>query len=144
MLAKIFGNRSELFPVLLRIGAGLTFLFAGWSKLGNFSVPFFTTLGIPLPGIMGPFVTFLELIGGILLILGIGTRLVSLLLIGDMLVAIFVAKMGGAQGFLTLGLPGGWNAVRIEVMLLLSCVALLFTGPGKWSIEKNLLKREIP
>ena len=144
MLAKIFGNRSELFPVLLRIGAGLTFLFAGWSKLGNFSVPFFTTLGIPLPGIAGPFITFLELIGGICLILGIGTRLFSLRLIGDMLVAIFVGKMGGAQGFLALGLPGGWNAVRVEVMLLLTCVALIFTGPGKYSIENNLLKREIP
>ncbi len=144
MLAKIFGNRSELFPVLLRIGAGLTFMFAGWSKLSNFSVPFFTTLGIPLPGIAGPFITFLELIGGICLVLGIGTRLFSLLLIGDMLVAIFVGRMGGAQGFLAQGLPGGWSAIRAETLLLLTCVSLLFTGPGKWSLEKNLLKREIP
>lgn len=144
MLAKLLGNRSELFPVLLRIGAGITFLFAGLSKFGNFSVPFFTQLGIPLPGIAGPFITFVETVGGICLILGVGTRLFSLLLIGDMLVAIFVGRMGGAQGFLAQGLPNGWSAIRTETMLLLTCVALAFTGPGKFSIEKNLLKREIP
>jgi len=145
MLAKTFGKgNSSLVPLLLRIGVGLTFLFAGLGKFPAMAVPFFTQLGIPAPRITGPFISFLETIGGACILLGIGTRFFSALLIGDMLVAILAAKMGGQQGLMTLGLPNGWNAVRVEVMLLLGCLSLLFTGPGSPSVEQNVLKREIP
>jgi putative oxidoreductase len=145
MLAKIFdkGN-SGVIPLVIRIGVGLTFFFAGWSKLGNFAVPFFTQLGIPAPGITGPFITLLEMIGGLCILLGIGTRFFSLLLIGDMVVAILAARLGGQQGLLTLGLPGGWNSLRTEFLLMLGCLALLLSGPGAISVERSMLKREIP
>lgn len=144
MIGKIFGKGDGSWvPVLLRIGVGLTFLFAGWSKLSNFAVPFFTQLGIPAPGITGPFITFLELIGGLCILLGIGTRFFSLLLIGDMVVAILAARLGGQQGLLTLGLPNGWNAMRTELMLMLSCMALVLRGSGPLSIENSVLKREL-
>lgn len=143
MLAKTFGNNTSLIPLLLRIGAGLTFLFTGIAKLGAPPVAFFTQLGIPAPEIMAPFIAILETVGGLMLLLGFGTRLAAALLVCNMLVAIFAAKMGGAQGFMALGLPNGWNAVRIEVMLLLSCLALLFSGPGSPSIERNVMKREL-
>ena len=143
MLAKTLGNKTSLIPLLLGIGAGLTFLFTGIAKLGTPPVAFFTQLGIPAPEIMASFIAILETVGGLMLLLGFGTRLAAALLICDMLVAIFAAKMGGAQGFMALGLPNGWNAVRIEVMLLLSCLALLFSGPGSPSIERNVMKREL-
>ena len=143
MLAKTLGNKTSLIPLLLGIGAGLTFLFTGIAKLGTPPVAFFTQLGIPAPEIMASFIAILETVGGLMLLLGFGTRLAAALLVCDMLVAIFAAKMGGAQGFMALGLPNGWNAVRIEVMLLLSCLALLFSGPGSPSIERNVMKREL-
>jgi putative oxidoreductase len=145
MLARNFHDKwSSSIPFILRIGVGLTFLFAGWPKLVNPPVQYFASLGIPAPEIMAPFIGVVEAVGGLLILLGLGTRLVSILLICDMLVAIFAAKMGGQQGLMTLGLPAGWNAVRIELMLLLGSLILLTTGPGRPSIEKNILKREIP
>lgn len=143
MLSKTFGNNASIVPLLLRIGAGLTFLFAGIAKLGAPPVQFFGQIGIPAPEIMAPFIAILETVGGLMLLLGFGTRLAALLLVCNMVVAILAAKMGGQQGLATLGLPNGWNAVRIEVMLLLSCLALLFTGPGSPSVERNVMKREL-
>lgn len=113
MLAKTFGNNTSLIPLLLRIGAGLTFLFTGIAKLGAPPVAFFTQLGIPAPEIMAPFIAILETVGGLMLLFGFGTRLAAALLICDMLVAIFASKMSGPQGFMTLGLPNGWNALFI-------------------------------
>lgn len=144
MIAKMIGNRSNWLPVLIRIGAGLTFLFAGLPKLITGSVPFFTQLGIPAPGIAAPFIGVVETVGGIALLLGLGTRFFSILLVCDMLVAIFVAKLPGPQGLLTLGLPNGWNAVRVETLLLLSALGLALGGPGKPSIDLNVIKRELP
>ncbi|MCW1968013.1 MAG: DoxX family protein [Anaerolineae bacterium] len=143
MLSKTFGNNASIVPLLLRIGAGLTFLFAGIAKLNAPPVGFFGQIGIPAPEIMAPFIAILETVGGLMLLLGFGTRLAALLLACTMVVAILAAKMGGQQGLATLGLPNGWNAVRIEVMLLLACLALLFTGPGSPSVERNVMKREL-
>lgn len=145
MLAKALGTKNAgLIPLFIRIGVGLTFIFSGWSKLSNFAVPFFTQLGIPLPGVMGPFITFLELIGGLCILLGVGTRVFGALLICDMIVAILVARLGGQQGLLALGLPNGWNSIRTELLLLLGSLSLVFSGPGPASVETNVLKREIP
>ena len=146
MLAKMLGHRSSWVPLILRIGVGLTFFFSGLPKLTNIggTVGFFTTLGIPVPGVTAPFIGILECIGGLLVLFGIGTRLISLLLIGDMIVAILAARLGGQQGLLTLGLPNGWSSVRTEFMLLLASLSLVLMGPGAPSVEKSMLKRELP
>ena len=146
MLAKMFGNRAHWAPLLLRIGVGLAFFFSGLQKLTGIAgtVGFFSSLGLPVPGVTAPMIGIIECFGGLALLLGIGTRLAGLLLICDMVVAILVARLPGAQGLLAQGLPGGWGAVRLELILLLGALSLVLTGPGATSIEMAVLKREIP
>src|SRR5277367_3789581 len=82
-------------PLLLavRLDWGLQFAQTGWGKMHNMAkiVDFFTSLNIPFPSTSAHFVAGLEFFGGILLILGLGTRLVGLLLAANMLVAYWTA-----------------------------------------------------
>ena len=121
-------------PLLLRLGVGLTFFFSGLGKvMGGHAIGFFTSLGIPLPQVMGPFVTYLELIGGLLLIVGLFTRPVALLLIGVMLVAMLTVNIGGVMEE---GLPGGFSNIRTEFLLLLGSASLVILGGGLLSLDE--------
>ncbi|MGQ0503149.1 MAG: HvfX family Cu-binding RiPP maturation protein [Panacagrimonas sp.] len=93
-------------PLLLRLYLAPIFWMAGWSKLQNFddTVEWFGNsewgLGLPLPQLMAGLATGTELIGAVLLLVGLGVRLVSVPLMCTMLVAIF-----------TVHWPNGWLAV---------------------------------
>ena len=123
-------------PLLLRLGVGITFFFSGLGKVmgGTAGVAgFFGSLGIPLPGLMGPFVSYVELIGGLLLILGLFTRPVSLLLICVMLVAMLTVNI---PGVMEEGLPGGFTNIRTEFLLLLGSASLVILGGGLLSLDE--------
>jgi putative oxidoreductase len=127
-------------PLLLRLGIGLTFFFAGLSKVlgGTDRVAgFFGSLGIPLPGLMGPFIAYLELIGGLALIVGVLTRVFSLLLAGDMLVALLL--VGGPKALQAPNLAAGFTDARVEWLLLLGSLALALLGAGLLSVDAALL-----
>lgn len=131
---------QSLVPLLLRIGVGLTFFFAGLGKVvgGVDGVAgFFGSLGIPLPGLMAPFISYLELLGGLAILLGLFTRPISLLLIGDMLVALALVSIPGWLGS-ERGLVGGFAETRIEFMLLLASACLAITGAGLFSLDAIL------
>jgi uncharacterized membrane protein YphA (DoxX/SURF4 family) len=131
---------QPLAPLLLRLGIGLTFFFAGLGKImGGIDgvVGFFGSLGIPAPGIMAPFVAYLELIGGLALILGVLTRLFGSLFIAVMAVAIVTARLSGAME--AEGLPAAFNEIRLEVVLLLGSAALVLWGAGALSIDAAVL-----
>lgn len=133
-------NFQNIAPLLLRLGVGLTFFFAGLGKVvgGTAGVAgFFGSLGIPLPMIMGPFISYLELLGGIALIVGLFTRVFGILFVCNMLVAIALVKLGAFTG--AASLPEGWNEIRIEVMLLVASAALAILGPGRLSVDAALL-----
>jgi putative oxidoreductase len=74
----------------------------------------------------------LEVIGGIFLIVGVVTRISAALLIIDMISAITLVKLPD-------GLVGGYE---FELLLVAISVSLLLTGPGRFSIEWDVLKRE--
>ena len=111
---------------ILRIMAGLLLLQHGTAKLLKFPVvQSMANLNLTsLPGIAG----FLELVGGVLLILGLFTRPVAFILSGMTAVAYFVAH--SPRGFFPI-LNGGELAV-------LYCFAFLYlaaAGPGPWSLD---------
>ena len=83
-------------PTVARLTIGWIFLQSGWGKLNDLPkvVAFFTDLGIPAPQIQAPLAAGTEFLCGALILLGLGTRLASLPLIGTMLVAILTALRG--------------------------------------------------
>ena len=139
MLRRLSGYEAFA-PLLLRVGIGLTFLLAGLGKVlgGTDGVAgFFGSLGIPLPGLMGPLIAYLELLGGLALIIGLLTRVFSLLFVANMLVAIVLVSgpaMFGAENAVM-----GFTETRTEVLLLLGSLALALLGPGALAVDNALL-----
>lgn len=90
-----FLQKLNWLPVLLaRISMGSIFILSGWGKLHNLPkvTEFFTELGIPFPGFNAGLVGFTEFGCGILILIGLLTRLASIPLIVTMTVAILTAK----------------------------------------------------
>ena len=93
ILATAASSLQSPFLLLVRLYWGFQMMQTGWGKLHNLAkvTEFFTSLGIPLPGLNAPFIVGLEFLGGILIMLGLGSRLVALLLTSDMVVAFITA-----------------------------------------------------
>lgn len=132
----ILGVRPDWGITAVRVMTGLLFAVHGYQKfargLGDVSA-YFAKISIPFPGLMAPFIATLEVIGGILLILGLITRVVSTLFAVEMLVTTVWVK---------LALGAGWNASDLDRMLLVACVLLVLAGPGAAALDRLWLERE--
>ncbi|MFA4137014.1 MULTISPECIES: DoxX family protein [unclassified Brevibacillus] len=133
-------NRFEWSTLILRVIAGLTFAIHGVAKfqMGLENVAgFFGTMG--LPAFIAYLVAFLEVVGGIALILGLGTRVFAGALSVVMLGAIFKAKL--AVGFM--GGEGG-AGYELDLALLAILVALGISGSTKFALDAILFgKRSV-
>jgi putative oxidoreductase len=120
-------------PLPIRILAGIIFITHGLPKFEDIAGTqgFFGSIGLP-PEFVLP-IGLLEVIGGIALISGVLTRIAAALLIIDMIGAVILVKL--SKGFV-----GGYE---FELLLIAISVSLLLTGPGRISIEWDVLKREI-
>ncbi len=130
-LDKIFNRWTVWAPLPLRLAAGAIFTYHGYLKLfvnHAGTARFFDLLQIPAPEAMAWWVGLVELVGGLALILGWWVRVAALLLLGDMLVALFIAELPHG---LTMA---GTKLVFTLITLLLS---LLFGGGGPWSLDKK-------
>jgi len=131
-------NQSDWIPLLLvRLSVGLLFFESGRGKLFvkfDDLVKYFGELGIPLPYLNALVTAWIEFVGGICLIIGFATRIFSAPLAFIMLVAILTAQLKTVH---TLGdflfLP--------EVLLLTIFIWLVFSGPGKVSLDHILARR---
>lgn len=103
------------------------------------AIDFFTQLGIPLPVFNAYFVSLLECVGGILLILGLASRLISIPLIVDMLVAYITADREAFTSFFSD--PDKFMAAAPFTFLMASLLIMVF-GPGSISLD-YLIKRFI-
>src|SRR5580704_13191887 len=137
--------------LLLRLMAGGVFLWEGILKFvyANQGVGRFTKLGMPYPHFTASFVGWLEIVGGVLLLSGLLTRLIAIPFIAEMIVAILSTKISLYLGTSPLPLPpappkiGMWavlHEVRSEYAQLLTVAYLLVNGPGKWSLDALLHK----
>ncbi len=91
----------------------------------------FTHMGVPFPGVTGPFIGLLEFFGGIALLWGLLTRLIALGFVFDMLVAILLVKF-----------KGGFSGYELEFLLLGSSLTLALTGAGRFSVDALLAGRQ--
>ena len=122
------------FLLLVRLYWGWQFAQTGWGKVNNIAkvTEFFTTLGIPMPGLNAHFIAGLELTGGVLLILGLASRPISLLLTINMLVAYITADREALLSVISD--PDKFYAASPYTFLIASLIVLIF-GPGKASVD---------
>jgi len=126
---------ADLGLLALRAGPAAVFVAHGFVKLfgghHDRTVALFMTVNIPAPEAMAWVIGILELVGGLALAVGLGTRLVAALLAVEM--AVVIARVRWPQGFL--------GAAEFEVILLLACLALFGTGSGRISLDAGLSLR---
>ncbi len=94
---KLLGAAAFLPPLATRITIGLGYFHTGVGKWRNFehTVEFFTSVGIPFARANAAFIASLEVVGGVLLLVGLLTRLSGTLLAGSMVVALLTADRDG-------------------------------------------------
>jgi putative oxidoreductase len=123
-------------PLLLaiRLYWGWQFWQSGWGKLSDISKPieYFTSLGIPMPVFNAYFIGLLEAGGGILLIIGLGSRLIALPLLVDMLMAYVIADREALSSIISE--PDKFYAAAPYTLLFASLLILAF-GPGTFSLD---------
>lgn len=143
MLERLFGRHAEVGLLFIRIPLGVVFIAHGYQKLfmtgpGNIA-GFFGSIGVPLPVLFAWVVSLVEFFGGICVSLGVLTRYFASLWAVIMIVAIFAVK-------LQIGLiapPGGGTGYELDLVLLGGALLLLIAGPGRLSLERALLGREV-
>ena len=143
MLESIFTPYSDWGLVILRVGMGVLMLFHGWPKLnpnGPMKGPagfagFLKQLGVPLPTLFAWVVALLETVGALFLIVGLGTRILAVGFAIDMLVAIWLVKIGMAKVKFSEQNGSGWE---FEFILMVAALALLFTGAGSIALDPLL------
>ena len=127
-------NVSSYSPMVLsvlRIATGLLFLEHGTSKLLNFPP---SPMGQPALASMAGFSGILELVGGILIVAGLLTRITAFILSGEMAVAYFMVHAKG--GFYPMVNKGELAVVYCFVFFYLA-----FAGAGPWSIDALIRRR---
>jgi putative oxidoreductase len=92
--SALFSHLSSPFLLAVRLYWGWQFAQTGWGKLHHLDkvTAYFASLNLPLPAASAPFIALLELVGGVLLILGLGSRAIGLLLSINMLAAYWAAE----------------------------------------------------
>lgn len=138
--------------LLIRLMTGGVFFWEGILKFvyPNQGVGRFTKLGFPWPELTAHFVAITEITGGLLLLLGLLTRVTALYFIAEMIVAILTTKISLYLGTSPLPMPpappklGLWavlHEIRSDYAQLLTSLFLLLEGAGARSLDKWIQQR---
>lgn len=138
-LERLFSPLGNILLLVLRLVWGWQFLTTGLGKLQNHArvTEFFSTLGIPAPGLNAWFVGSLEMAGGALLFLGLFSRPIALLLTGNMLVAYWAADRPALLGVFR-DLDAFLKADPFWFLFV--SVVVLTLGPGALSLDRLIAR----
>lgn len=138
--AKLASCLQSPFLLLVRLYWGWQLVQSGWGKLHHLDkvTDFFSSLNLPFPGPTAHFVAGLEFVGGILLILGLGSRLIGLVLTVNMLAAYWTADREALLSVFSD--PGKFYAADPYTFLFASAMVLVF-GAGLISADAILARR---
>lgn len=137
-LSRILDSSAPPATWLVRGIVGAVFVSEGIQKFlfpDALGVGRFVKIGIPAPELMAPFVGVVETVGGVALILGLGTRIVAVPLLISMLVAITSTKL------ITFGKNGFWKTVheaRTDLLMIFGLLFLLCVGAGPRSLDARI------
>jgi uncharacterized membrane protein YphA (DoxX/SURF4 family) len=132
---------SDKSTILIRLMAGLVFLSEGIQKFlfpESLGWGRFHKIGLPYPQFLAPFVGTFEITCGLLVLLGLFTRIASIPLIIIMLVSIATTKLE------ILSDGGFWKMLhesRTDWSMLLGGIFLLIKGGGRWSMDEKFSNR---
>lgn len=131
----------------VRVITGLSLLWHGWHKLFEAGIAkeaqLFETWQVPMPRLSAWIAGLGEFFGGIALLVGIFTTLVSVLMMAIMVGAIFTVHIDNGFSFANPGV--GWEVPLIYIAILLSLTCLDY-GPLSLDaqIAKRLANRKLP
>lgn len=140
-MKRFFGVREytkamSVALLILRVTAGLAFMFHGWGKI---QAPF-AWMGpdAPVPGFLQALAALSEFGGGLAWVLGLLTPLASLGIAITMAVAVYTHAVMRGDPFVAMG--GG---PAYELASIYFCIAFLFmnAGPGSFSLDKRFFGR---
>lgn len=139
-IPAVTDKRLDTALLVLRLVVGAIFIVHGYQKVFTFGITGVTTsfasMGVPLAALVAPFVSALEFIGGIAIVLGVATRIAGLLLAIDMFCAIVLVH--AKNGFFA---PKGIEFVLGNMGMAL---ALAIMGAGAYSLDAMLARRGRP
>jgi putative oxidoreductase len=133
-MTKVFDRLRSPLLLVLRAFIGWQFFETGWGKLHGIDkvVSFFTSLGIPAPTLNAYFVSTLECVGGLMLLVGLFSRLIAIPLSINMIVAYVTADREALMNVFKN--PDGFTGATPFLFLLVSVIVLAF-GPGVFSVD---------
>jgi uncharacterized membrane protein YphA (DoxX/SURF4 family) len=150
MLRRLLETRAPDAVWLVRLAIAIVFVSEGLQKFiypAALGAGRFAKIGIPAPQVMGPFIGFIELACGALVLVGLFTRLAAVVLLADMTVAILSTKIPilVGHGFWRFAAPTGkagfWSMLheaRTDLSMWLGCLFLVLVGAGTRSVDAHL------
>ncbi|MCE5276487.1 MAG: DoxX family protein [Planctomycetaceae bacterium] len=134
-IRKLLQTRAQAAVLVIRLLAGGVFFAEGLKKflfVDQWGAGRFAHIGIPFPQVMGPFVGVVEVVCGLLLLIGLLVRPCALLLLINITVAIATTKI---PILLSRGFWAMEDAARTDYSMLMSLLFLLIVGAGAWSVD---------
>jgi putative oxidoreductase len=140
LLISAASSMQSPFLLAVRLYWGWQFVQTGWGKLNNLEkvTQFFTQLGIPAPDLNAHFISTLELVGGILLAVGLTSHLIALLLACNMTVAFVTADR---QALFSIFSDADKLYAATPYTFLFASLLILFFGLGKLGLDALLVRR---
>ena len=137
---KLMNSLQDFFLLFLRAYFGWQFFMAGKGKLMNIeqTTGFFQNINIPFPEAHVYLVGVVECLGGLMLLVGFMSRIVTVPLVITMIVAFLTAHhealskaFSDPKEFIT----------QAAFSFLMACLTVLFFGPGKFSLDRIFCKK---